>query len=160
MKDSLQLVLDKSATDDQLLDALKQELSRLRAHVQVLQTQQQQTGTGGGGGLITTRTNGGPGSVFSGSFRASGQGISTVGGSDKRPSAYRNMGNRGAGGGGGGGDESVADSLDFGASLAADRQQELQLQQQWDCEKQQYETELQRLRRLCKNQVRTAQTSR
>ena len=126
LKDSLQMVLDKSATDDQLLDALRGEISRLKAQVQ-----QQHLGTSVGG-----------------AGRSMADGITTkyssAGHSMSKDGRSRLEGASGAGAPGAG---VLADSLDFL------QMQQLQQQEQWEAEARQLQGELQRLRRLCKNQV-------
>lgn len=128
-------MLDKSATDDQLLDALRAEISRLKGQLQ--QTQQQlqaqQLATAGGAG------------------RSVGEGISTkfsMAGSTLIGSTT-DKGKSVAGGKGGAlGGSVMADSLDF---LQA--QQLQQQQESYEAEIRQLQAEVVRLRRLCKNQV-------
>lgn len=131
LKDSLQLVLDKSSTDDQLLDALKEEIARLKAQqAQHLQQLQQAGGGRSHNDGITSRFGGS--TVGASTVRASGVGTHGTG--------RRDSGSAVAG---------VTDSLDF---LQA--QQQMQTEQ-WEAEQRQLQTEIQRLRRLCKNQVGT-----
>lgn len=138
LKDSLQMVLDKSATDDQLLDALRGEISRLKAQVQQQQSQQQHLGTSvGGAGRsmadgITTK------------YSSAGHSMSKDGrtmGADRRSRLEGASGAEAPAAG------VLADSLDFL------QMQQLQQQEQWEAEARQLQGELQRLRRLCKNQV-------
>ena len=115
----LQMVLDKSGTDDQLLEALREEIARLKAQQQL---QQHPAGKSHSDGIT---------SKFGGStIRSSGQQV-------LRSSSF----SAAAGSLGG-------DSLDFLQS------QQAQQQESWEAEQRQMQGEIQRLRRLCKNQVR------
>lgn len=136
----MQMVLDKSSTDDQLLDALKEEIARLKTQLQ----QQVSSGVGGGGRAsndgISSRFGGGS-TMGNSTVRVSAVGVGN------NNSSNRTMGTMGSLGQAGSAVAGVVDSLDF---LQA--QQQMQTEQ-WEAEQRQMQTELQRLRRLCKNQV-------
>jgi hypothetical protein len=120
------MVLDKSGTDDQLLDALRSEISRLKTQLQQSQQQAAQSVAHSGRSMadgITSRfSHAGTAALGAGATDKSRQG--TLAGSAM-----------------------MADSLDF---LQLQQQQQ---QEQWENELRQLQAEVQRLRRLCKNQV-------
>ena len=125
-------MLDKSSTDDQLLDAFKEEITKLKAQ-QLQQQQQFQSASKANAGF--------------GSSSSSVGGISTM-------STFRT----GGGAGGAGADNKRVRQRDD-ASTAAETMgggsivNVALMQEQWEAERQQTQAELQRLRRLCKNQV-------
>jgi TolA-binding protein len=120
------MVLDKSGTDDQLLDALRGEISRLKTQLQ--QSQQQAA-------AAQSVAHSGRSMADGITSRFSHAGTAALGADKSRQGTLA-------------GSAMMADSLDF---LQVQQQQQ---QEQWENELRQLQGEVQRLRRLCKNQVR------
>ncbi len=141
------MVLDKSGTDDQLLDALREEVARLKSQAQ---PNQQHTHHHHGGGASSS------GSTFAGRSYADGinSKFNSSSGAAAGTSTIRSSGQQVLQSGGrsssfkGVAADSMVDSLDFLQS------QQAQQQENWEAEQRQMQAELQRLRRQVKNQVR------
>jgi hypothetical protein len=126
------MVLDKSGTDDQLLDALRSEISRLKTQLQ--QSQQQAAAA------AQSVAHSGRSMADGITSRFSHAGTAALGASATDRSRQGALA----------GSAMMADSLDF---LQLQQQQQ---QEQWESELRQLQAEVQRLRRLCKNQVQPA----
>lgn len=145
------MVLDKSSTDDQLLDALREEVARMKAQSQ----QQHQHHAGGNqsssGSTFAGRSYAdGISSKFLGNGNVSAAPVGGTGASSTIRSSGQQVLLQNGGRGGsfkGGAADSMADSLDFLQS------QQAQQQEGWEAEQRQMQAELQRLRRQVKNQV-------
>lgn len=150
-----QVVLDKSGTDDQLLDALREELGRLKGQLQ--QTQQQQAHRQAAASMA------GP---FSEAGRTGGDGISTRFSMAGSTAVGQSQGQgQGQGRGSSGGGSRVRDAAGSATGMLADsldflQMQQMQQEEALEGEVRHLQAEVARLRRLCKNQVRAALVSR
>lgn len=136
------MVLDKSSTDDQLLDALREEVARLKA-----QSQQQHNHAGGSSSSGSTFAGRSYADGINSKFNSnsSGAGASAIRSSGQQ--VLQSVGGRSSSFKGVAADSVMADSLDFLQS------QQAQQQESWETEQRQMQAELQRLRRQVKNQV-------
>ena len=141
------MVLDKSSTDDQLLDALREEVARLKSQSHSNQQAHHHGGGSSSGSTFTGRSyadginskfnsNSGATAAGASTIRSSGQQVLQSGG---RSSSFKGVAA-----------DSMADSLDFLQS------QQAQQQESWEAEQRQMQAELLRLRRQVKNQVSCA----
>lgn len=127
------MVLDKSTTDDQLLDALKEEISKLKSQSQA-STQSKGARASDGLSTIISMSSGGKSTVKTQRDR-----ISTVMEVDKT----RNTGNM---------KSSAAENGEANENSISQTMYE-QEQQWWESQNRQLQSEIQRLKRLCENQV-------
>lgn len=132
------MVLDKSGTDDQLLEALREEIARLKAQQQQQQQHANSNSTFGGRSHSDGISSKFGGSAAAGTINGSSGAIRASGQQVLRSSSF----SAAAGSLGG-------DSLDYLQS------QQAQQQESWEAEQRQMQGEIQRLRRLCKNQVKS-----